>query len=64
MNVLLEKLLDWQLYSYLIELYNFMAAILDFSRHIEFQNSIQNQDKTPWPWKYYKRWKKLSLLVE
>ena len=38
MNVLLEKLLDWQLHSYFIELYNVMAAILDFSRHIEFQN--------------------------
>ena len=40
MNVLLEKLLDWQLYSHFIERYNFMAAILDFSRHIEFQNWI------------------------
>ena len=38
MNVLLEKLLDWQLYSNFIELYNVRAAILDFSRHIEFQN--------------------------
>ena len=38
MNVSLEKLLDWQLYSYFIELFTFMAAILDFSRHIEFQN--------------------------
>ena len=44
MNVLLEKLLDWQLYSHFIELYNFMAAILDFSRHIEFQNLILYQD--------------------
>ena len=38
MNVSLEKLLDWQLSCYFIELYNFLAAILDFSRHIEFQN--------------------------
>ena len=40
MNVWLEKLLDWQLFSHCIELYNFTAAILDFSRHIEFHNWI------------------------
>ena len=38
MNVLLEKHVDWQLYSNFIELYNVKAAILDFSHHIEFQN--------------------------
>ena len=40
MNILLEKLIDRQLYNQILELYNFLAAILDFSRHIEFQNWI------------------------
>ena len=55
MNILLEKLIDRQLYNQFIELYNFLAAILDFSCHIEFQNRIKYQFWTPWPWKYYKR---------
>ena len=42
MNVLLEKLLDWQLYSNFIELYNVKAAILDFSHYIEFQKIENN----------------------
>ena len=54
MNILLEKLIDRQLYNQFIELYNFLAAILDFSRHIEFQNWVEYQFWTPWPWKYYK----------
>ena len=37
-DISLEELIIQQLYTQFMELYNFSAAILDFSRHIEFQN--------------------------
>ena len=38
-----------------MKLYIFSAAILDFSRHIEFQIQAKYQVWTPRPWRYYKR---------